>query len=104
MPVGDKQRTAIPILRPRPALRWLAIALLVFAQLSFASHVHDLDDAVSHDCTLCSQLSIVEHGEAAHAAVPVLPSLQAVSISANWTLSTRSSNRLLPPARAPPCL
>ncbi|MCW8196589.1 hypothetical protein F6455_17485 [Proteobacteria bacterium 005FR1] len=97
-------RTSTLNLRARPALRWLAIALLIFAQLAFSNHVHELDEAVNHECTLCSQLSAVEHGHTGPVDLPIL-SLGTISATAVEQIKPLvRSGKLLPPSRAPPAL
>jgi hypothetical protein len=87
-----------------PAIRWIAVALLVFAQISYAGHYHELGELASHDCTVCSQLSTVENGSTGHASAPPFPPAQAIAKVADQAGARISFCSLLPPSRAPPFL
>lgn len=85
-------------------LRLLAVALLLFAQISFANHYHEVDEAGAHgyDCTVCLQLHSVKN-TAGSSSSPYLVDHLVVSIDPRGTTADLLALKLfLPPSRAPP--
>lgn len=82
-------------------IRWLAIALLLFAQFSLASHYHPVNDIQQHDCSLCSQLQSVSPPLAQTSNLS-FPSGAQQRPFRRITLSVPASRVYVPPSRAPP--
>lgn len=85
----------------RQPLKWLAIGLLLFAQVSLAAHYHEANDLASHECAVCTQLHSVEH-TTVHTEQPLVPARVASFYFHEHTDTSIVPSRLLPPSRAPP--
>ncbi|MGQ9426055.1 hypothetical protein ACXYTJ_04355 [Gilvimarinus sp. F26214L] len=84
-------------------MRWVAVALLLFAQLSLAYHFHDVEElSAGHDCTVCSQLQSVKDtaSKGAETLQPEPGSDRPVQAGTSAPVVT--APHYLPPTRAPP--
>lgn len=78
-----------------------SLLLLLFSQIAAASHHHD-DPALSHDCTVCSQIQTLKHGTVVDQPLATRdPAVAGPTLSFFSLVGNQASVRL-PPARAPP--
>src|SRR5688572_12149884 len=81
----------------------LALLLLLFAQATLATHHHDVQDLVSHDCHICSELHNVKHIATAKVGIDLTKS-PALFLAQPAALSPFLSPRRGPLPRAPPSI
>lgn len=89
-------------LSSRPALGWLLLGLLLLAQLSWASHFHEADEAQQHDCVICTQLHNINHASSGQAALSLPAPSTPLLITPSPTPASTSACALRPQSRAPP--
>lgn len=85
------------------ALRLLAVAFLLLAQLSFAGHHHDdVSERSVDDCSVCLQLHSVKHAAGPNGSSHSFFHLLGYQTASPELAAASVFHSLLPPCRAPP--
>lgn len=100
----NSKHPSIPLQRCSLLLRLLAIGALLFGQLSFAGHYHDLAESSKalDDCAVCIQLHSVKNITGTSASAGTVTPLVAAEVNAKQTTALPAFPARLPPCRAPP--
>jgi hypothetical protein len=95
-------RIAVTAQRKAPRRKFLlALAMVVLGQLSLLAHLHDINDAHSNECLICTQLHQQGHGLTG--AGLVFPALLPESFPVVLRIAdAAASSHDSPNARAPP--